>query len=447
MSHEALLPPISPDHKQCMQTTATEGQLHKSHSEVIIPRNQEDWQSKTAATLSRVSSLTKDVFQTVHQNHAAEAAARAAVLEQKEKLRKKQRVKVHGRMKQHEAIIKASYACTKEVKHSIVQVEGAQERLTAERYQRFAGTKVCEYRLDLRAKRPEPELYVDSVQQALEKEMHFLNTARQELLNKEDQAKRFLAELQTMCDTMAKDIGNRRLAMKKDMATISAGQDAPLCSPECISDQRSGDVQQESQKLAEAALRFKDECEGLVSRIKKESVIVSKRVANCLRLHTQELAGMRKKLAAQVTESETAFDKAELQLSHMMQRTGMGDSAMAQRVGKMEALLRDLGASRRKTTEDLRNKTIALEIDNSCRKVTAQMASGEPASKMGHSTSAPSLSPHKMATATDSFKMTLRSPSGASPNNPQQGDNENDDIERAGGRSPMRQSGIDFAYH
>jgi len=154
---------------------------------------------------------------------------------------------------------------------------------------------------------------------------------------------------------------------------------------------------------------------------------------------------MRSKLAIQVTEAETAFEKAELQLSHMMQRTGMGDSALAQRAAKMEALLRDLGVSRHKTNEDLRNKTVALDIDNSCRRVTAQMASSEPATKMGHSNSAPTLSPKRMA-ATDSFKVTLRSPSGAGLSNPQQGDFDNDDHE-PDVSSPMRQSGIDFAYH
>merc|ERR1712070_595009 len=118
---------------------------------------------------------------------------------------------------------------------------------------------------------------------------------------------------------------------------------------------------------------------------------MTKRVANALALHTKELASFRAKLAQQVVASEGAIDKAEQQLSRMLPRIEMGDETLKDTATKLQALLRDLRATRQKTSEDLRNKTAALEIDNSCRKVTPQMASETAPKKLVSSSSAPSL--------------------------------------------------------
>merc|ERR1712070_635478 len=147
---------------------------------------------------------------------------------------------------------------------------------------------------------------------------------------------------------------------------------------------------------------------------------MTKRVANALALHTKELASFRAKLARQVVDSEGAIDKAEQQLSRMLPRIDMGDLTLKDTADKLQALLRDLRATRAKTSEDLRNKTIALDIDNSCRKVTPQMASGEAAlKKLVSSSSAPVLGSVNMASTTGNMNATFLK---ASSGNPQQGD-------------------------
>jgi len=433
------LPPIKGAHNEPDDAaeSISKGQLRnevaipRSSSPAFMPRDHDEWHSTTEATLCRVDKLTRDIHEKVHQNQAAEAAARAAVQEQKDKERKKQRLKVHARMKEHEAVIKDTYKCMKEIQHAMVQVEGAQGRLVAERYTRFAETKVCEYRLDLREKRPAAEKFTDTIHHALEKELETLNHARQELLHQEREAKEIVGELRLINDCLGKDIGNRRLAMTKDLSTIGPGQDVPLCSPECISNKRSLEMQQKAYKLSEAGLHLSDHSEVLVTRIRRHAANVAKRVTQAFLSHTKELAVMRAKLARQVVDSEAAIDKAELQLSHMKQRVDMGDMSLSDRADALKATLRDLRAIRQKTSEDLRNKTIALELDNSCRKVTAQMASGEaPPNKLSTSSSAPALGSKKMASTTGRLNSTMTS------GNPQQGDAES---------SPMRHSGINFA--
>lgn len=388
--------------------------------ETGAPRNRDEWQANTKATLCRVEALTRDVFDNVYRNKAAEDAARKAMQEHAKREREKQRVKVHARCRVHEGIIKASMKCMKQIEHAVVQVEGAQGKMTGERYTRFADSKVCEHRLDLRSKRPEKELYRDTVQHLLEKESQSLNSSRQALLKEESECRRLLGELKAVFDELAKDIGNRRLAMKKDISTINAGADTELHNPECISDAASREIAQRAYELVESGLKLKDHSEEVVKRIKTESSVISKRVTQALQLHTKELASLRASLARQVVESEGAIEKAEQQLGRMLPRIDMGDETLKEAADKLQALLRDLRATRSRTSEDLRNKTTALDIDNSCRKVTPQMASGDAApKKLASSSSAPVLGSVNMSSSTANPNATFLK---ASSGNPQQGD-------------------------
>jgi hypothetical protein len=414
----AILEKVASPQAGVLQRSSSDVKL-PSFLETAAPRNRDEWDSSTQATLCRVEALTRDVFDNVYKNQAAEAAARKAMQEHAKREREKQRVKVHAGCRRHEATIKASMKCMREIEHAVVQVEGAQGRMTAERYTRFAESKVCEHRIDLRSRRPGPELFRDTVQQLLEKEMHCLTSAREELLSQESECRRLLSELKAVFDEMAKDIGNRRLAMKKDISTISAGMDVELQNPECISDSGSQNMLQRGYEFIDLGLKLCTHSDEIVKRIKTEASVMTKRVANALALHTKELASFRAKLARQVVESEGAIDKAEQQLSRMLPRIEMGDVALKDTAGKLQALLRDLRATRQKTSEDLRNKTTALEIDNSCRKVTAQMASGEAPKKLVNSSSAPLLGSTNMAATTGKFNTTFLK---ASSGNPQQGD-------------------------
>merc|ERR1719272_1658075 len=155
--------------------------------------------------------------------------------EHAEKQKKKQRKKVNVRVKVHQEFIRKTYKCMKEIEHAVVQVEGALGRLTAERYARFAGAKVSEYRMELREKRPPAELFRDGVQRLLEKELEALNTARKDLLHEETEAKRLMENLQRDWNDLAKDIGNRRLAMRHDLNSVGNGEECELYVSEDIS--------------------------------------------------------------------------------------------------------------------------------------------------------------------------------------------------------------------
>jgi len=384
------------------------------------PRNQHEWHSTTKADVLRLESLTRHVFDQVNQNTAAEEGARRAMQEHAEKLKKKQRVKVNKRVKVHQEAIRTTYTCMKEIEHAMVQVEGALGRLTAERYARFAQSKVTEHRMELREKRPQQELYRDGVQRLLEKELEALNVSRKELLNEEAESKRLLEELQRDWADLAKDIGNRRLAMRHDLLTIASGEDQELYVSDDISAARSNEIVENAYRISADGVMIMNASEGFVKRIKGEAKALNKQVEECLRLHTKELAGMKTTLGQRIVESEQAIDKAGTQMRHMEQRAEMGDNTLKENIALLKALLRDLHVNKQNSVQDLRNKSIALDIDNSCRKVTAQVASSGPKDatnkKLAPSQSAPALGgASKMSSTGNGF------PPGQS-GNPQQGD-------------------------
>merc|ERR1712070_338403 len=110
------------------------------------------------------------------------------------------------------------------------------------------------------------------------------------------------------------------------------------------------------------------------------------------------------------------------QLRHMEQRVEQGDdNTLKANVATLKAMLRDLHGNRQNSVKDLRNKSTALDIDNSCRKVTAQVATalcGEQAKKLASSASAPTLGgSSKMTSSGTGWK-----PSTENSGNPQQGD-------------------------
>jgi len=400
--------------------------------QVRAPKNAAQWHSSTQANMFRVENLTAKVFEQVGNNSAMEQAAKKAVQEHARREREKQRVKVNAGVKAHQEFIGKTFKCLKEIEYAIVQIEGAQGRLVSERYARFASVKVCEHRMELRAKRPQPELFRDEVQRILEKEAEQLDAARKEILQQEADCKRILSELRRDWDDLAKDIGNRRLAMRYDSSTVNEGEDVDLYVSEEISDSKSDDIVVHALHLFEQALELNDFSVVLVKRIKVASEAIAKRVSLCLTFHTKDLSSMKSVLAKKIVEAEGAIDKAGVQLRHMEQRVEQGDQKMADVVKQMKNMLRELQASRQKTIEDLRCKTAALDIDNSCRKVTPQVASapqGGP-KKMGTSASAPSLVSPKNSTAgqgqTGQWKPTGGSglPGDASSlyGNPQQGD-------------------------
>lgn len=385
------------------------------------PRNQEEWQRCTQANLQRVDLLTRNVFERVNANSAAEQAARDKVTEHAKLEKQKQHKKVHTQVKVHQEFIGKAYKCMKEIEHCQSQVNGAIVKLTAERYARFAETKVCEHRLQLRTKRPGPELYRDDAQRLLEKQLSVLNSRREELLKQEDMGKLYLQHLQEAYDGLGKDIGNRRLAMRHDISTIAEGEGA-LYKSEDIDDKRSDAICEKAYKVGAIGLTFCHGSDELIKTIKIDSKAIAKQVDTLFGLHTKELAKMKASLAAQIVESEGAIDKAQVQLKHMEQRVEVG-SPMQEAITSMKTLLRDLQANRRNAIEDLRNKTAVLDIDNSCRKVTAQMASGEALvpKTLPDSPSAPALQSSKMKKLGQNAQ-NGRGNSSSWHGNPQQGD-------------------------
>ena len=128
----------------------------------------------------------------------------------------------------------------------------------------------------------------DEVQRQLEKQVENLNTARQDLMKQEQEAKDYIVELKEHFETLAKDIGNRRFAMRIDLGTIALGEDVDLHVTKDISDKRSRDIEARAYKVAAAGLVLSANSVELVKSIKAKSAVIDKQVLLSLKLHTKE---------------------------------------------------------------------------------------------------------------------------------------------------------------
>jgi len=147
-----------------------------------------------------------------------------------------------------------------------------------------------------------------------------------------------------------------------------------------------------SAQLVQSVYDMKRRNDELIVKIRGESVLATKRVLESLAKRTKELADMKKSFEAGVLDIEHARARAERALQVEVDRLDPGgfDTMQQERVAILRAALADLTASKASLQEDLRDKIVSLDIDNSCRRQTPQMAC-EPAKRLQPSQSSPQL--------------------------------------------------------
>mmetsp|Transcript_122183 Transcript_122183/g.317510 ORF Transcript_122183/g.317510 Transcript_122183/m.317510 type:complete len:477 (-) Transcript_122183:69-1499(-) len=392
------------------------------------PESHSQWAASTQANMTRARSLARDVLDRLRQHEAADAANKKALEDSAKREKERVRAKVQSKVKANNQVISGSQKQMKEIEEAMVQAEGVHSRLTHERYARFACLKVCERRLELRQGRPARELFHDATQDALERERQVLNNARKELLQAQGEARRTLDELKAIRSDLSRETGSRRLAMHHDLATMrstlvpvpmmssspSSSSAAPAhgcmglstsaSAPSLVAGAEqheapsstfgSANPQQQIQRsvlLVESVYALKRRSEHMIVKIREESRAATKRVAEALAKRTKELSDMKKQFEAHLADVEHTHAKAERALAVEEARVDptAEDATQQERLEILRSAVRDLASSKENLTEDLRNKIAALDIDNSCRRCTPQMAC-EP-KKLQPSASSPSL--------------------------------------------------------
>jgi len=374
------------------------------------PENREAWMAKYQASLARARSLTSDVQRKLRVNEAADAMNKE--MKESGQKREKEQLKrrVRGRVREHTEVINDAQRSIKDIEEAITQVEGCQTRLVHMRYARFADLKVCEKRLQLRERRPPRENFRDAVEEALDRERGVLERSRQDLLSLEAEAQQFLTDLQAMRAELSRDTGARRLQVESELAQMRMATGASVSLPEVdnkntqphqviklLSEEEAKSLKQRSIAVIRKARELPDRADVMLARIRQEAQQCTHRAARQLAVKTRELGEFKKILeenirgvAATLTQARMALSKEEGRLE-----TVMGDKALQEtqeRVNNLTAMVQELQDSHKGLVEELRCKVAALDIDNSCRRVTPQAAAEPPQQKtLQQSASAPNF--------------------------------------------------------
>lgn len=380
------------------------------------PENYQQWASFSKTNLAKAHNLANEVLDQLRQNEAAEVANKEALEAGIKREKDRVRVKVHTKVKAHSELINCTQRQMRDIEDALVQSEGVQFRLTHERYAQFANQIVCERRLELRKGRPAQETFNDATQTALERERQVLMKARETLVDYGNEAQKFLKELRSIRCELSKDTGSRRLAISHDLATLRPLQQQPppsqATTPKAGGTSTNGDAvllpecghrvstkletQQFIQRSADLVVNvyaLKRRAENLIQAIRAEAAEAIKRVEQALAKRTRELSEVQKKFQALILEVEHAKMAAERALETAEERLDPagGDAAQQEKVATLRTAVANLTKTKHDLVEDLRQKIAALNIDNSCRRCTPQVAC-EPKKQLRNSNSAPSLS-------------------------------------------------------
>lgn len=140
---------------------------------------------------------------------------------------------------------------------------------------------------------------------------------------------------------------------------------------------RDVQIAQTQQHVSSLEDRVQQICTTSTSEIKRfhsEFVQVHAQLEELLSLSTHTLGDLGKRLKGQAKEVDVTTRMAERSLGEIRKKNlTKGDNQGAKKVEALESLVSDLRVTRGALQEDIRNKSVLLDIDERCRKVTTTL--------------------------------------------------------------------------
>jgi hypothetical protein len=260
-------------------------------------------------------------------------------------------------------------------------------RLEHERYRQFAAMQVCDRRIELRKEccdgKPQ-----DSLQEALEAELKLLGQVRLDLMKMEDLVKGVIMDLKRTRYDLSKDAARRRLEVEADRARLVtvalAGAQAPgtrqLESVEAFS---AVMPEEDTATLCQRSLQFQDKAAELrrlsqdkVREVKAKCARANFRTNERLTKSTEHNLEVTRSLIDQGKEVDYTIDMARRSLA--AQRKNIHNKKQEDEFQTAQNMLEELRQAKQDLTEQLRQKTVLLNISENCRKVTPVRCSVKP---------------------------------------------------------------------
>eukprot|EP00401_Gymnodinium_catenatum_P028288 CAMPEP_0117540386 /NCGR_PEP_ID=MMETSP0784-20121206/43474_1 /TAXON_ID=39447 /ORGANISM="" /LENGTH=445 /DNA_ID=CAMNT_0005337043 /DNA_START=15 /DNA_END=1348 /DNA_ORIENTATION=+ len=421
------------------------------------PSNQKEWSSNTKATLSEAGATMRDLLKQLEvqeQNAVKEAELRLMSPKLQTAQNRSMQVRLGIGVPPRTAVNVAP-GLVKKVHHNVGQTGDVSSRidsrlqmlrdstLRVEHAQRakWAALKVCEWRLELRSKRPQQELFRDHLQAALEKEQNALQEARlqlTEMVKTQKQAAAVLEEVKVKMWTLRDRLNREGVAPPAKGSPVKSappadGGESP--SPEGTPPPTQLPETQEqlikrASKAMDAAVQLSRNAEAEVLRTTQTCADANAQVTASFKRRVVETEQLKRKLEDQIIEIDNAIAAGETSLNRIRARReavgqSVADTPISQDCEATLALLEKLRAIRRGLEEDLRCKLASLKVDESCRRIPPHMtpAHSKPVSRdfnkiMRSMTMTSSLSSPNLTAMLESSDGATTSPVNARPPSP-----------------------------
>eukprot|EP00929_Paragymnodinium_shiwhaense_P001447 TRINITY_DN101685_c0_g1_i1.p1 TRINITY_DN101685_c0_g1~~TRINITY_DN101685_c0_g1_i1.p1 ORF type:complete len:405 (+),score=112.21 TRINITY_DN101685_c0_g1_i1:85-1299(+) len=341
------------------------------------------------ADIGRIQALSKELFKHVKETETLIHKCQSDRQQAKLKAAGDFRAKVSARIKDSlDAVLAADESnslasfCLSSLQH--------------EHYALGARLMVCERRLELREGRPPQESKEDSLQNALFAEQEILNNAREamlvlggELMRKIDELTKVRNDIAGECAAIRREAA---LQEKQGSPMLSIGSSA-LNTPHSSVDsgrpptpaehkrfaERNTTLKNGSKRIVELQAEVEDlriRTEALVSRSKQAADQAATLVNSMLSKRTNQVNALTRKMRTHVTDADFALLVAERALDRSVRKLDPDDAEALSRFAASKGMVEELRSTRKDLSEDLWRKTVGLNIDEACRKVTPQWAAG-----------------------------------------------------------------------
>jgi hypothetical protein len=393
------------------------------------PATGKAWSKLTTTKIQRGKAQSSDILTRLQRLDCEEAAAKGAALEQANREAERVKMLAKGRIRKHQVIINDSQSCILAIQESMQRLADVLSRTRHERYKRFADSQVNDRRQELRDKRPAPEAWKDPLQTNLFREKSMLANARKELMECESEVSKFLEELEKLRAALSYDTGARRLKVEHEMhllkpkvedpsAPAASKKDAPVCL-EATDEPAAADAATTSAETATVAADMETTAEtaaaakssnhaalpelpldgaearqhvtkttamlgrvenfiqksmDAIRRSNTEGFDATRAVEKSLSKRTVQLNDMKKELEENILNVRYAITEGKKGVEKFNKRLDPRDTEKAAKIENAQKVLDNLCKSEAALVDDLRTKTKALVLDNSCRRVTPTVA-------------------------------------------------------------------------
>jgi chromosome segregation ATPase len=274
------------------------------------------------------------------------------------------------------------------VETAIQKASGAVHKLQHERQKKWAGLKVCEWRIALRQRRPPQELFNDHLQEALEAEVQALNGSRAVIAEKIAQGKAIIEDCEANKARLTRNVrymvtyGTGKVP---DHAEAEASTEAPTQTEEAPPGPPRPAVPASNEGLLKRApglmqvvIGFCQKSDAEIQKQRNMCTRANEKVLACFQKRWAENEALKKNLEQQIAEMEAAIVAAEKSLVRIKKRIDHYQEVDLQpKYDNAAAVLQKLRGSKHELEEDFHRKLVSLKIDECCRKITPERCTGQ----------------------------------------------------------------------